>query len=359
MGLDPKTTAIALLGASSFTQSEYLTDSKAFLAAKIRISNYFQKTVGISQENCLDLFDSNDNADNQDSLLNEFISAKVASGTQDLIIYYVGHGAFAPADNTFYLALRNTRDSNPTLSSMTIRALANTVLLSAKKIRTFIILDCCFAAAAGTGFMSGQIDASTMYLRDTFATKGVALLCASSKDLPALVIQNREITMFSESLNEALLSGDSSINNRHLSLRQIHNLTYSYIKKLNPGLEVKPEVLSPIQIEGDIADLPHFENFGYGDSRHDIIVLKREIEGEIISNNLIGLGSLFIDFIRNFDQTGKFNTESILLCSECNELADEKATLDRSEFRQRKKNVFINIMRIMEQVIIDNIKANV
>lgn len=358
MGLDSKRTAVILLGAASFTKSKYFSDTEAFLAAKVRISGYFQNKLGVGTENCLDLFNSEANADSQDTLISSFVDKQVVNGIQDLFIYYVGHGAFTPSDNTFYLALKNTRDNNPSLSSITIRTLANTVLQSAKHIRTFIILDCCFAAAAGTGFMAGSADASTIQLREAFASKGVSLLCAASKDLPALIIHDREITMFTEGLNEALLNGDSSINHKYLSLRQIHNLTYSCIRRLNPGLEVKPEVISPIQIEGDIADLPQFENFAYAESRHDIIALKRRIEEEIITNKLIGLGSLFIDFIRNFDQTGTYNTESILLCSECNELAEEKEIINRSEFRDRKRIVYTEIMRVIEQVIEDNIKTN-
>lgn len=154
-----------------------------------------------------------------------------------------------------------------------------------------------------------------------------------------------------------LIQGDSSVGTRYLSLRQIHALTYSHIRRLNGGQAVKPEVVSPMQLEGDIADIPRFENFAFAEVKHDIVAQKRNIEGKMIQNDLTGLGNLFIDFVRNYDESGQYNIESILLCSECNELVDEKSNIDLSEFGKRKRALYIQVVTMLNQIIDDNIKA--
>lgn len=203
MGLDAKKTAVVLLGASAFPKSIQFSPSEAFLTAKQRIFKYFRETLQV--DDILDLFDSDSNADDQDQQISKFVQHAVSMGTEDVFVYYVGHGSFTPTDNSFYLALRNTRDENPSISSLTIRTLANTIIQSAHLIRTFVILDCCFAAAAGTGFMGAEAAVPAIQLKEVFASRGVALLCATSKDLPALIVEGRTITMFTESLNEALM----------------------------------------------------------------------------------------------------------------------------------------------------------
>ena len=358
MPINSKKTAAIFLGASHFPKSKAFDPSEAFSEAKKRILDYFKNQISLDEDNLLDLFDSDFGADDQDSKINDFLKTRVVQGIEDLFVYYVGHGSFAPSDETYYLAIKSTRDENPSISSITVRTLANTIRQAANNIRTFLVLDCCFAAAAGTGFMSDAAQLPAIQFKDLFATKGIALLCASSKDLPALIIQDRKITMFTESFDYALRHGDSSIANKYLSLRQLHELTYSQIRIKNPGKSVRPEVLSPIQIEGDIADLPHFENFSFSDIRYDIVAKKREIEGAMIRNNFVELGNLFIDFVRNFDVSQVFNIQSVLLCSECNEIAEEKSSLERAIYKERKDQLYIEIISIIERILNQDLDSN-
>ncbi|OOQ60001.1 caspase family protein [Mucilaginibacter pedocola] len=354
MALDPKRTAVILLGASTFPKSAF-QPSEAFSVAKNRIRDYFAQKLEVPNSSFLDLFDIDSTVDEIDQQISAFIGDRIESGAEDIFIYYVGHGAFTTTDNSFYLALKGTRQENPSVSALTIRPFAETIKRAAKAVRTFIILDCCFAASAGKAFMGADVSVQNQQLRDAFATRGVAILCAASQESPAFIVEERKITMFTESFNEALLNGDSSISNKYLSLRQIHELTYRNIQSFNSNDTVRPEIVTPIQTHGDISEIPHFENFAFTGAKYDIVAHKRLVEEAIMINNLVQLGNSFIDFVRNFDETETFNKESILLCSECNDLIEEKGEIDRLEYKARRTVAYNRVLEIIEEILKQNV----
>ena len=353
MSLNPNTTAVVFIGAETFLKSGF-NASTAFTEAKSRIISYFQDLLRIAPVNILDLFDSERSADDQDSSIVAFVKKMVSDGIQDLFIYYVGHGSFTPGENAFYLALKNTRDDNPGISSLTINTLGNTISRHANSIRTFAILDCCFSGAAGMGFMSAADQGPAIQLKDSFPAKGVAIFCATSKDLPALIVSERNVTMFTEGFELALKNGDPMISEKFLSLRQLQHLTYSFIKEKNPGQAIRPEILSPMQGQGDLADMELFQNFGYEEARYDIEAQRNVIIKEMVANNFVNLGNIFLDFVREHDRSDDLLLESILLASECNELAKEN--ISKSEYTENKKAVYRDIMNTVK-VIIENSKS--
>jgi hypothetical protein len=357
VALDPFKTAIIFIGSETFPKSSF-EQSSAFTAAKKRIHDFFKDVLKLDELNFLDLFGKESGADDQDSSISDFIKLMVAKGVEDLFIYYVGHGSFNPTDNSYYLALKNTREENPGVSSMTINILGRTVSLNANGIRTFLILDCCFSGAAGMAFMSDQYPGPAIQLREAFPSKGIAMLCASSKNSPAMIVRNRDITMFTEGLELALKSGDPKISEKFLSLRQIQQLTFSYIKQCNPGEAIRPEVISPNQAHGDIADMELFENRAYQDARYDISAKRNNIINEMVSNNFINLGNLIIDFVKEYIEDQDLLMDAIIFGSECNELNEAKGKILTSEYSERKKTLYRDIMKMVTNIF-DHAKENI
>jgi len=276
-------TGLIVLGASVFPKSHYSSEP-AFSQAKERLLSYFEDPKGMSlrQDDILDLFNSELNMDNMDEEISSFIQRRKADGLQSLLIYYVGHGGFTSHTESFFLATYSTRDNNPEVSSITFRTLSTTISQFTYDIRTIFILDCCFAASASKEFMAGDINETIKrQFKEDFPSRGIALLCSSSKDAPSLIVRERNITMFSEALEIALRKGNPLIKSKFLTLRQIHQTTYFYIKEFNAESAIRPEVLSPFQPVGDVADFPIFINNGYiaqssATDTHTYILLKRD-----------------------------------------------------------------------------------
>ncbi len=108
------------------------------------------------QENWKDLFDTSLGGFNEiDQEIGDFLYDRLAvmeqMGTpaRDLIVYYISHGAFAfDQDQAYHLAIRRTCDENLRASAIPFAALSDTLKSKARRLRRFIILDCCLAAAS-------------------------------------------------------------------------------------------------------------------------------------------------------------------------------------------------------------------
>lgn len=353
MPLEKNKAGLIILGASDFPLSKNFQGDEALLCAKTRVQSYFtdHAGLGLHESYILDLFDSEDGPDDQDKEIIKFISSIKSQNIQDLFIYYVGHGSFVPKEGGFFLAIQSTRDDNVFTSSIILRSLSGTIAKKAHDIRTFLILDCCFSGAAGTVFMSDVSTAVCKQFNEDFPSKGVALLCSSSKDLPSLIIRQRNITMFTEGLELALRKGDSGIANKYLTLRQLHKLSFSFIKQLNPGEEIRPEIHSPIQPLGDIADIPHFINYAYRESSADITARANVLMERMIQNDLASAGKLFMDFVSDFDCHRKFFNKRILIGARCNQLEADKKTIDRKEYYQEKELLFDQMLTIINDLL--------
>jgi hypothetical protein len=346
-------TGLIILGASEFPLSNNFQSSNAFLEAKTRIKKYFTDLDGLALDKTfiLDLFNSDEGADPTDIAIGDFIGRLRQQNVMDLFIYYVGHGSFSPGDRGFFFAIKKTRDDSLSVSSITLRSLAGKISRLAVDLRTYFIIDCCFSAQAGIGFMADTNNIIGQQVLEEYPTKGVTLLCSSSKDLPSLIIEERNVTMFSESFEMALRKGDSSISQKFLSLKELHKLTHSYIKQLNPGKDIRPEIISPIQPTGDIAEIRQFYNYGYKDSKADIIAKKREIENEMIRNNVLAMCNLFIDFVRNFDIQGQYEDAIVDLGSQCYDLEEEKSSMEKEAYKVKRNKLYAIIREITKAII--------
>src|SRR5438270_6406049 len=139
----PKTTLVILLGASAWPFSPEFQASKAFLNSVMELREYFlnPSQFGLPRENLLNLFNSNQSADDIDGEIGLFIERRMAEMKQagevarDLVVYFIGHGGFVVNNSDFYLAIRRTRTDNPSASSMRMTSLAYTLKEKARYLR--------------------------------------------------------------------------------------------------------------------------------------------------------------------------------------------------------------------------------
>ncbi len=270
----PQTTLLILLGASEWPFAPEFQGSEAFAKAAQRLRAYFlnPRPFGLPPENLLDLFNSDQSADELDVAISQFLGQRVAAlrvaghPARDLLLYFVGHGGFVGRDSDFYLAIRRTRMDNPRASGLQMMSLADTLTERARHLRRIIILDCCFAAAAFSAFQSGPAQVAMEKTIDAFEvrqkavgvpTKGTTLLCSSNHKSPSLLLPDGSSTMFTKAFLDALIQGTPSPRD-HLTLRDVKEAATDLLAEIRNA--PKPVIHSPDQSEGDIADIPFFPN---------------------------------------------------------------------------------------------------
>ncbi|PYP93133.1 MAG: hypothetical protein DMG65_02055 [Candidatus Angelobacter sp. Gp1-AA117] len=269
---DPKPgqTLALLLGASSFRRAPKLAQGRAFYNSAQDFYEYLTGSEGLrlARENVNWLFDDSRSPSDQLQDIRDFLESRFTAfknegfQPQDLILYYVGHGLFSGADHTYCLATRATDERNEGLTSIRASDLASIIRGSTRFVRKFLILDCCFSAAAYKEFQSGPLTAGRTKLLDELPQRGTTLLCSASAQDPSLAPEGLSRTMFSDSLLKALRQGHPFLGPR-LSLSELGDLVKTNIQETYPNSWVRPEVHSPDQREGDVASVPLFPNAAY------------------------------------------------------------------------------------------------
>jgi hypothetical protein len=272
----PSTTLVILLGASEWPAFPEFSPSVAFTHAASRLEAYFldPQHFGLPLDNLLDLFDSEKSADEQDEQIGKFLESRIGAlrkagiPARDVLLYFVGHGGFVGHESRFYLAIRRTRMDNPRASGLQVTALAYTLLEKARHLRRYILLDCCFAAAAFRSFQANPAQVAIEKTVDVFEVKqkregspqkGTTLLCSSDHRTPSLLLPDERSTMFSYAVLDALLTGDV-YRPESLSLRDLRDLAADRLNDLPTGNAPRPVLHSPDQSQGDVADVPFFPN---------------------------------------------------------------------------------------------------
>lgn len=273
----PQTTLVIMLGASEWPYAPDFHGTEAFANSASDFRKYFlnPRAFNLPIKNLLDLFNSNLSSDDIDREIGQFLAKRLSemkesnSDARDVIIYFVGHGGFAGSDLDYYLAIRRTRMENPIASSLRIVTLAHTLKENARYLRRIIILDCCFAASASIFFQSSEpAQAAMIQAIDAFKVgekgsglpgRGTSLLCSSRHNIPSLISLDGRYTMFSEALLHVLNYGNPGLHD-FLTLRTVARLTEDFLRDTPGGEAPRPEVHSPNQSEGDVADVPCFPN---------------------------------------------------------------------------------------------------
>ena len=271
--VEPQTTLAIVLGASDFPRSPNLHGGEIFAQSATGFAAFLMAPdgFGLPNDNLLNLFDSPLSPDDIDDAVGEFLDLRReqlsdrGAPAKDVIVYYVGHGGFTRKDKKYYLATRTTRQEAEGASSIRMSDFATTLTEHARELRRYLILDCCFAATAFIEFQSGIADATRRKTLDEFPERGTAMLCASSSQDFALAPRSLRRTMFSDALLTVLATGIPEAPLR-LSLEEIGAAVRQFIRVTYAGEGVRPEVSSPDQREGRVADIPLFPNRAVGRS---------------------------------------------------------------------------------------------
>lgn len=265
--VSPGTTLVVLLGASEWPLAHSLSGSPSFARSAHDFREYMLADTGFAlpAENLLDLFDSEHSPSQIDAEIARFLEARTSAlrgmnlSASDLLLYYVGHGGFTGRGHDYYLAIRSTREDSEGISSVRITDLADTLQKRARNVRRFLILDSCFAGSAYKEFQAAPLSAAREKTLDVFPVKGTALLCSSGARDPSLAPIGAMHTMFSGALIDVLRQGEPGGTDA-LSLAEIGHRVKNVIRERYPDENVRPEVHSPDQREGDIASIPLFPN---------------------------------------------------------------------------------------------------
>ena len=190
----------------------------------------------------------------------------------DLLLYYVGHGGFGEG-NAFFLSVRATDEDDPLSTSITADSLGRLIREDAHGLRTYLVLDCCFAAAVTKVFMAGgALEVAGVKLHDALPPQGdaadgavarpeygTALLCASGPREPALAPPNLTHTMFTGGLLQVLREGDPA-SPPWLSLDDLQRLVRSRLAERFKDKAVLPQLHAPHQRAGRVDLMPLFRN---------------------------------------------------------------------------------------------------
>ncbi len=273
----PQSTLVILLGASQWPEFPDFHGSQAFVHVAVDFSRYLldQEQFGLPRENFLNLFDTELSPNEIDLAMRSFLDRRTTELKQighsptDLLFYFVGHGGFVGKNSEYYLAVRCTSSANPAVSGIRMEPLAATLTERARYLRRLIILDCCYAAAAFTFFQAeGPAQVAIRQTVDLFKDKakkigkGTALLCSSGKKVPSLLTAAEDSTLFSRALLEVLSTSGNPYrpDEAYLSLREVSDLTEEVLGSLLDEQAPRPELYSPDQVDGDVAEVPFFPN---------------------------------------------------------------------------------------------------
>jgi hypothetical protein len=174
--------------------------------------------MGVPMHNIKSFFNSFDEPSEQLDQAQNFVNRRrheykeVGKKITDLLIYYAGHGDFERDGREFYMAIKRTHTQWPLLTSITANALGDWVRRTGQDLRTYLIIDCCFAAAAQLGFQTSPIDLAEKRLHEAlpnsiesddgigFPSAGVALLAAAGMNDTTFAPPEEEYSRFTKHL---------------------------------------------------------------------------------------------------------------------------------------------------------------
>lgn len=275
LGFDPRATIAIVLGAQNYPGLHDYVSSEAFANSAGDFREYLLNDLRITSSNIKWLFESDLNSHEIVEQIERFLadSAERHPPVKDLLVYYVGHGAFSK--DRYFLALKSTVASDPFYTGLPMERLARLLDQGAGNLRRFILLDCCFAAAATSEFMAPGHDIIERASIDTFPRQGTALLCASSSTKPAKV--GAHYTKFSGALLKILRDDGVPGHGEQLDLASVNKGIRRILEQDGVG---PSEVHVPDQAHGVLSKFPLFPNpaANLSDLVAKISGLRQEIE---------------------------------------------------------------------------------
>jgi hypothetical protein len=271
-----------VLGASEWPDYPEFHAAPSFHRSALDIANYLLGNDGLNllRRNVKVLFDSFEDAPEIVRQIRGFLrerrkkSEELGTPVTDFLLYYVGHGGITFDSNSFFLAIRSTHEDDPLATSITAESLGLLIREGAAGLRTYLVLDCCFAASVTKVFMSGgPLGVAAVQLKDTLPPQGdiraiqsgkwpeygTALLCASGSSEPAKAPPDLPHTMFTGGLLDVLRNGDPS-EPAWLSLDDMQRLVRARLAAQFSDKAVLPQVHVPQQRMGRVDLVPLFRN---------------------------------------------------------------------------------------------------
>jgi hypothetical protein len=257
-----ETTYAVLLGASHWPDGAF-TDALQFKQSSQAFKAFLTDPAGqdLPLKNVLDLFDDGRPPSELTRSIDLFLkTARAAGPVNDLIVYYVGHGAFDPGPRSdYFLALRSTEQRDLLGTGLAMPSLRRAIAPSGWHPRIYMILDCCFAASATDTFrpqaeLAGIV---RVKLREEFPEKGIANLCAAGAADPAKYRADEAYTMFSGAMLEVLDRGIEGREGR-LSLNTLRDGAFSVLAERYGTMAPRPEVHATDQSSGSVANVDLF-----------------------------------------------------------------------------------------------------
>jgi hypothetical protein len=269
-GLDPATTAVIVLGASDWPAAKQFEPAVQFANSAHKFIEFLLAPNGfnLDPQHLLDLFDSDDEQPRIIRRIDEFLARAALDSDQsglsltDVITFYVGHGGFDAGPNSaYFLSIRKTNPIDYLGSSLSVASLRRALREHARAARHYLILDCCFAAAAVAPYlqMSATAQAAVTQVRESFPSSGTALLCAAGARVPARAKRDANYTMFSEGLLDILRVGVPGAPG-WLTIRDLADNIRDLLRTRYADEAARPEVHCPEQAKGSVADIPLFRN---------------------------------------------------------------------------------------------------
>jgi hypothetical protein len=269
-GLDPATTAVVVLGASEWPAAKQFEPAIQFANSARKFIEFLLAPNGfnLDRQNLLDLFDTEDEQPVIVRKIDDFLASTIVKLEQsgqsltDVITFYVGHGGFDTGSNgAYFLSIRKTNPIDYLGSSLSASSLRRALREHARTARHYLILDCCFAAAAVAPYiqMSATAQAAVAQVQESFPSSGTALLCAAGASVPARAKRKATYTMFSEGLLDILNMGAPNAP-EWLSITDLADAIRGLLRARYADEAVRPEVHCPEQPKGSVTGVPLFRN---------------------------------------------------------------------------------------------------
>ncbi len=129
---------------------------------------------------------------------------KHAHRTDQILIYYSGHGK-PDAAGHLYLAASDTESDALETTSIAVGTLRRLIDNYACK-QIALILDCCFSGAADKDFLKGAVDDA---LQQTFHDRGIYILTASSPSENAREKEGDQYSLFTKHILQGIKQGEA------------------------------------------------------------------------------------------------------------------------------------------------------
>ena len=266
-----------IIGASEWPKHEGLISSQSMANSAKGIKKYLTSSLLISENNMLDLFNCEYNAIKIIRHIKKFLNNRQENAKcnhfTDVILYFVGHGISSTEYSEFSLAIKDTEKETEYITAISAQNLATCLNKSARKLRRFVILDCCWASQANKHFMNDRNTLTSMVTEwmNEFPKSGTALLCASDCKTPASMgTKGSKCTLFTGTLLKVLTTGAYYFP-EFITLNDIFELTLNEINKLPLENQVIPQIHNPKQPFGVVStSIGLFPNPAYNEKLQKI-----------------------------------------------------------------------------------------